>query len=508
MSERSPRVFLVGAGPGNSGLLTVRAVECLARAEFLIHDKLVSQRILDLAPATAERLCVADFPGCHAERGPQIQRAMIEAARAGRIVVRLKGGDAFLFARGGEEAEALREAGIDYEIVPGVTAGLAAPAFAGIPLTHRLHASAVALIAGHEYPAKPGRQIDWAALVNFPGTLVVYMGLSRLSQIVAALLEHGKPERTSAAVIEWGTTGQQRIVEAPLGELPQAVSTAGFVSPALVVIGSVVSLRSRLAWFEQQPLFGKRVLVTRPRPQADAMARRLEELGAVPRVLPAIAIREPADWGPVDHALHRLDAYDWLVFTSANGVQGLIQRLRVLRLDLRALGKLQLAAIGPGTAEALRSYYLEPDLVPDLFRSENLAMALKQRASGNRFLLARADRGREVLREELTSVGAVDQVAVYRQVDEVLNGSPILEELAAGGIGYVTLTSSNIACVLLRSFDERIKKGIRAGQVKLVTISPVTSAVVREAGLPVAAEASAYTTEGVVEALIRLAGQA
>jgi uroporphyrinogen III methyltransferase/synthase len=501
----SPQVYLVGAGPGHPGLLTLRAVECLSLADLVLYDKLVPPCFLDYAPAHAERVCVADLPGCHPERWPHIHDTMITAARQGKVVVRLKGGDPFLFGRGGEEAEALRAAGITYEIVPGVTAALGVAACAGIPLTHRLHSSAVVFVTGHENPAKPESVVDWEALARVPGTLVIYMGMARLPQIVQALLDHGKPPTTPAAVIQQGSTGWQRTTEAPLDELVAAVRAAGLHAPALIVIGPVVAVRSRLAWFEQRPLFGKRVLVTRPRHQAGELARRLEQLGAVCYRLPLVDVREPADWAPVDRALTNLAHYQWLVFTSANGVHALVRRLRQLGRDLRSLGHLRLAAIGPSTAEALRGYYLEPDLVPAEFRSENLADDLKKQASGQRVLLARADRGREVLRDELAAVASVDQIAVYSQVDADEADAKILEHLRSGQIDYVTLTSSNIARVFLRLLDGASRARVEAGEIQLVSISPVTSGTIREMGFPVAAEAVEYTTAGVTEVLIQLA---
>jgi uroporphyrinogen III methyltransferase/synthase len=507
MPDVSPLVYLVGAGPGDPGLLTLRAVECLAQADFVIYDKLVPSRFLDYASPGAERLCVADVPGSHPERGPQIHEAMIAAARRGKRVVRLKGGDPFLFARGGEEAQALGQAGIPFEVVPGVTAALGAAACAGIPLTHRLHASAVALVTGHEDPFKPGGNLDWAELARFPGTLVIYMGMARLQQIVQVLLERGKASATPSVVVEQCTTGQQRTVESTLAELPQAVRDAGLRSPAIIVIGSVVSLRQELAWFEKRPLFGKCVLVTRPRAQSARMVQRLEGLGASTLVLPTLEVGEPADWAPVDQALATLASYQWLVFTSVNGVHSLVRRLRHLGYDLRAFGAVRLAAIGPATAQALREYFLEPDLVPEEFRSETLAEALREQVRGQRVLLARADRGRDVLREELARVAIVDQIAVYSQVDAPAANADILNYLRSGKVDYVSVTSSNVARVLIGLFDRETQQRIEQGSIQLISISPVTSAVIHELGLPVAAEAEEYTTEGVVQAMMRLAAQ-
>ncbi len=502
-----PFVHLVGAGPGNPGLVTVRAVECLAHADLVIYDKLVPPRVLDYAPPSAERVCVRELTSYHGEPAPRIVQRMIDAARAGRRVVRLKGGDPFIFGRGGEEAEALRDAGIAYEVVPGVTAALGAAAYAGIPLTHRALASAVAFVTGHENPAKPASALDWPALARFPGTLAIYMGMAHLPQLVGRLLEVGKPPRTPAAAIHWATTGEQRTVEAPLEELPAAVQASGLTAPAILFVGAVAALRGQLGWFEQGPLFGKRVLVTRPRDQAGPFVRRLEQSGAVPVLLPCVEIAEPDDWSEVDRALHRLGDYQWVVFTSSNGVHALLRRLRKLGRDVRALGSLRLAAIGPSTAEALRGYYLEPDLVPEEYCSESLAARLRREAAGQRILLARADRGRDVLRQELAEVAQVDQIAVYVQRDAVEDAGNVLDGLRRGELDFITFTSGNIARAFLRKLDGPCLARLESGHVKIVTISPVTSTAVAEFGLPVAAEAGVYTTEGMLEALTALAAR-
>jgi uroporphyrinogen III methyltransferase/synthase len=499
-----PLVYLVGAGPGHPSLLTLRAVECLRRADLVLYDRLVPERILTHAPPTARRVCVTELAAHHRERADPIQATMLAAARQGQRVVRLKGGDPFVFGRGGEEAEALRQAGIPYEIVPGVTAGIAAAVYAGVPLTHRAHASAVALVAGHEDPAKGASNIDWSVLAGFPGTLVVYMGIARLRQIAAALMAHGKAADCPAAVVQLASTGAQRTVAAPLARLPDAVTAARLESPAILLIGPVVALRAQLAWAERRPLFGKRVLVTRPRAQGEDLAARLEELGAIPILLPTVAIGEPADWAPVDRALFQLAEYDWLVFTSANGVHALVSRLRKLGRDLRALGHLRLAAIGPGTTAALRSYHLDADVVPTMYRSEALAAALAGHVAGRRVLLARADRGREVLHDELAKLARVTQVAIYSQ-SAVAPDEAALDTLRRGDIDYVLLTSSNIVRALAAALGDSGQAGLAGGRTRLVSISPVTSAVIREKGWPVAAEASRYTMEGVIEALVELA---
>jgi uroporphyrinogen III methyltransferase/synthase len=505
MLDQGPQVFFVGAGPGNPGLLTIRARECLALADVVIYDRLVTPRVLEYAASSAERIAVADLAGCHPEKAPQIHNLILDAARRGKRVVRLKGGDPLLFARGGEEVEAVRRAGFSYEIVPGVTAGLAAAAFAGIPLTHRLHASAVAFVTGHEDPSKPDSNLDWQALAHFPGTLVIYMGIARLAQLVDVLRRHGKPPSTPAAAIRWGSTGNQQTVQTTLSEIIDAVQRAALKAPAVVVIGSVAGLRQELAWFEQRPLFGKQILVTRPPQQAADFARRLEQLGAVPHIAPVIDIREPSDWGPADTALGNLASYDWLVFTSANGVHAFIHRLGHLGHDLRRLGRTKLAAIGPSTAAALASYYLTADVVPDSFRSESLADALRVEVAGQRVLLVRADRGREVLRDQLSQVARVEQIAVYSQVEVLHRDDDALAIMREGRMEYATLTSSNIARAFIGALDEAGRAQILSGKTKLATISPVTSEAVREMGMPVAGEAKRYTSDGIIEVLLDLA---
>jgi uroporphyrinogen III methyltransferase/synthase len=497
-----PRVFLVGAGPGDPGLLTLRAVECLARADLVLYDKLVPPRLLNFAPPAAERVCVADVPGGHPHRWPFILQRLVDAAKEGKVVVRLKGGDPLVFGRGAEEAEELKKAGIVYEIVPGVTAVSAAAAAAEIPVTHRGYASAVALVTGHENPTKSHHGLDWSALARFPGTLAVYMGMARLDLIARVLIDHGKSPTTPAAVIAAASTGEQRRVHAPLAELAEAARGTGLHAPALIVIGPAAGQAPELSWFERRPLFGKRVLVTRPREQATDLVRQLEILGAVPLVLPAVAIEPLDDWTEVDTRLASLGYYDWLVFTSVNGVRAFFGRLRATGRDLRALGEIKLAAIGPGTAEALREYHLDADVVPAEYRSESLAAALAEKAAGKRILLARADRGRDVLRDELSQVSTVDQVAVYRQTDAVPADSPALDTLRRGEIDYVLLTSSNVARAFLVALDDVCRGRIRDGHTRLVTISPVTTAAVTALDFAVAAEARIYTTDGLLQAVV------
>lgn len=496
-------VALVGAGPGHPGLLTLRAAEVLSHADFVLYDRLVPLSLLSHCKPQAERVCVEQLPGDHAYRTPQIHAALIDAARRGLRVVRLKGGDPFVFGRGAEEAQALREAGIDFEIVPGVTAGLGATAFAGIPVTHRRHASAVAFVTGHEYPSKEDSQLDWAALAAFPGTLVFYMSVSRLVYLTQTLIAHGKPADTPAAIVQQGTTGRQRTATATLATLADTMQRGSFSPPSLVVIGDVVTLREEIAWVERLPLFGKRVLITRPRHQADSMAARVAQLGGEPVFLPVVDVLPPLKFDEIDSCIDAVGRYHWLVFTSVNGVRAFLNRFRLRGKDMRALAGLKLAAIGPATADALREFHLEADLVPSAYNSEGLVEALRPRVVGLRVLLARADRGLELLRDELSRVASVEQIAVYRQVDERPTG-PALTLLHTGAIDLVSCTSSNIAGGLAMVLGEEGRKHIEAGRTKLVSISPRTTAAARACGLTVAAEATDYTTEGVLEAMVRL----
>jgi uroporphyrinogen III methyltransferase/synthase len=482
--------------------LTVRAWQCLERADLVIYDRLVPELILTLTCPRASHLCVTDLAAKHVSRGPRVIEAMIEAARAGRTVVRLKGGDPLIFGRGGEEAEALHAAGISFEIVPGISAALGAAAYAGAPLTDRRSASAVALVAGHEDVVKGSSAIDWQALARFPGTLVMYMGMSRLGEIAESLMQAGKPPRTPALAVQEATTGSQHSAEAPLEDLARSAMAAGISAPAVVIIGDVVASRPHVSWFDSLPLRHCRVMITRPLAQAGTLAQRLCELGALPLHLPLIKIAEPEDWSSVDRAIADISAFDWLVFTSANGVDAFIKRLRKLGRDLRALGHVHLAVIGPATAETLRQYHLEADLVPAVYRSEALADDLREQVRGKRVLLARADRGRDLLRVELSSISEVTEIAVYAQIEAVDRSHLSWARLRTGDVDFVTLTSSNIASVFARHLDADMRKQIDSGKIQIVTISPVTSATVRETGIAVSGEAAVYNQDGLISAVV------
>lgn len=497
------KVYLVGAGPGDPGLITLKGIECLQKADLILYDGLVNPLILQHVSSEVERTCRVS-EGCKNRRVLQqdeINQRLISAALEGKTVVRLKGGDPFIFGRGSEEAAALRNAGIEFEVVPGITAATAAAGYAGISVTHRAHASAVALITGHEDPTKPDSSLDYDVLAKFPGTLVFYMGLHKLERIVESLMQAGKAEETPAAVISRGTTPFQKTVQSTLSQLPEQVRQAGMVAPSLIVIGDCVSLRDQIAWFEDKPLFGLRIGITRAEEQSEPEIKRALELGAQPVLLPTIEIGPPADWEPVDAAIAGLDEYQWLVFTSANGVNYFLNRLWETGYDARKLARLKIATIGPSTAEALQQFHLRADLIPDQYRAEALAAALKPLVQGQKLLWAGANRGREVLQTELAEVSAtVDKIVVYENHDVASWGSESLELLESGEIDWIGLSSPSIARNFSRLLTEDIRQHL-GSRTRLVSISPVTTQAAKDVGLQIDAEAEEYLWDGIFAAI-------
>src|SRR4051794_11563070 len=496
-------VDLVGAGPGDPGLLTRRGEAVLSRAEVVVYDHLASPRLLDLAPRSALRICAGKSIGHCTLNQDEINALLVEHARKGRRVVRLKGGDPYVFGRGAEELAFLRASGGPVRVVPGVTAAGGVPAYARVPITHRDDASAVAFVTGHgdpEAPAPAGSGLDWPSLARFPGTLVIYMGVTRLAALCRTLVREGKPATTPAALIMSGTTPRQRTVVGTLDDLAARVAEARLGPPALVVVGEVVARRPALGWFEELPLFGQRIVVTRPAGEAPRAADDLEAFGAEALIAPTVEILPATDLEPIDRAIDRLETYDWVVFTSGNGVRSFLDRLEARGRDLRALGSSRLAAIGPSTAEVLASYHLRADLVPASFRSQALAEALAPRVAGRRVLLARADRGRTVLLDELGRIADVEQVAVYRNADAEALPPEVLERIAGGTVDWITLTSPAIAerlhALLPDEARDRVGRSIR-----LASLSPVTSAAAARLGWLIAAEAATYTWPGLVRAL-------
>jgi uroporphyrinogen III methyltransferase / synthase len=493
---RSGVVYLVGAGPGDAGLMTVRSVELLASADVILHDRLIPAGALAGARGDAEVVYVGKHPGAPAMPQAEIEGLMVARAREGHSVVRLKGGDPFVFGRGGEEAEALREAGVPFEVVPGVTAGVAAPAYAGIPVTHRDDASAVAFVTGHEDPAKDETALDWDALAKFPGTLVLYMGVGRAAEIAARLIEAGRDPSETAAAVERGTLQGQRTVASSLEGLGDAVTEGGIRAPAILLVGPVAARRESLAWLERRPLWGRRVVVTRARAQASGVARALGALGAEVIELPAIRISPRLDSDEVRDAVADLHSYSLVCLTSPNGVRLLFEAMAAQGRDARALANATVAAIGPGTAGALAERGVIADVVPERFVAEALVEALRDvDIAGRPVLVARAAEARDVLPNALRERGAeVDVVALYETVAE--EPDPEAVE-AAQEADYVTFTSSSTVRNLMAALGDRFPS-----RARVVSIGPVTSEAAREAGLEVNVEAARHDPEGLVEALL------
>jgi uroporphyrinogen III methyltransferase/synthase len=479
-------VYLVGAGPGDPGLLTVRAAELIARADVILHDRLIPAEALAGARPDAEVLYVGKQGGGRQVPQEETQRLLVERARAGRTVVRLKGGDPFVFGRGGEEALVCLEAGIAFEVVPGITAGVAAPAYAGIPVTHRELASGVAFVTGHEDPAKPDSALDWPALAAFPGTLVFYMGVRALPRIAEQLVAGGRPADEPVAVVERGTLPGQRTLVATLSDVAERAAAECIRAPAITLVGPVAELRERLAWLERRPLHGRTIAVTRARPQASALAARLRELGAGVVEAPAIRTR------PLEAELPDLAVYDLVCVTSPNGAAELFARLGAAGRDARALAGLLVAAIGPGTARALEEHGIVADIVPERAVAEGLVSGLAG-VDVRRALIVRAREGRDVLPDALRARGAdVDVVALYETVAEPLD-EPTAR--AAAAADYVTFTSASTVRYFLDA----------AGGLdgpRIASIGPATSTALRDAGLEPHVEADPHTPDGLVEALV------
>ena len=479
-------VYLVGAGPGDPGLLTVRAAELIARADVILHDRLIPAEALAGARPGAQMLYVGKQGGGRQVPQEATHRLLLEHARAGRTVVRLKGGDPFVFGRGAEEALVCLEAGVPFEVVPGITAGVAAPAYAGIPVTHRELASGVAFVTGHEDPGKPDSALDWPALAAFPGTLVFYMGVRALPRIARQLVAGGRAADEPVAVIERGTLPGQRTLLATLADVAERAAADGIRAPAIALVGPVAALRDRLAWLERRPLHGRTIAVTRARPQASALAARLRDLGAEVVEAPAISTR------PLDAELPDLAAYDLVCVTSPNGAQALFARLGEAGLDARALAGRTVAAIGPGTARTLAEHGIRADLVPERAVAEGLADALAGIAV-RRALVVRAREGRDVLQDALRARGAeVDLLALYETVAE-----PLSEDTAraAAAADYVTFTSASTVRFFLAA------AGALDGP-RIASIGPATSAALRDAGLEPDLEADPHTPEGLIAALL------
>lgn len=496
-------VFLVGAGPGDPRLLTVGAMACMKRADVVVYDHLADEGILSYAPADAERIYVGKQSCKHTMRQEDINVLLAEKAAEGKTVVRLKGGDPFVFGRGGEEALLLMERGIPFEVLPGVTSAVSVPAYAGIPVTHRGVAVSFAVVTGHEDPRKAQSGIRWQHLATGVDTLVFLMGVANIPEITKNLIENGRPAETPAAIIRWGTHPEQETYVTTVGDAAETLRREGIRPPAIFIVGNVVKLREHLRWFDRpatRPLFGKRILVTRARAQASALTEKLTALGAACIEAPVIRIAPPADgYAALDGAIAELNAYHWLIFTSVNGVEHFFARLRAAGKDTRALGYAKVAAIGSATAEALRSFGITADLIPEEFRAEAVAEALRPilplRA---RILLPRAQEARDVLPDTLRAHGAtVDVVAVYETVPETEGGAALAERMMHGDIDIVTFTSSSTVKNLVKLLGNITP----LQQTKIACIGPVTADTARSFALAPDIVAEEYTIDGLVSCI-------
>jgi len=492
----------VGAGPGDPALATLKAVECLRQAEVVIYDYLASERLLEFAPPEAERIYVGKKAGDHAMGQEQINSLLVKKGRDS-VVVRLKGGDPFIFGRGGEEALALREAGVRFEVVPGVTSAIAVPAYAGIPLTHRGLAVSVAFVTGHEMPGKETSDIQWDRLATGVDTLVFLMGVKNLQVITSQLIAHGRAVETPVAIIRWGTTAEQQTVTGTLVDIAQIAEEAAIKPPAIIVVGEVAGLRQHLNWFEERVLFGKTVVVTRAREQASDFRVLLESKGAQCFEFPTIEVVPPTSWGPLDKAIEKLAQYDWVLFTSVNGVRFFFQRLEEQGEDVRALHGIRIGAIGPKTAASLAERGLRLDLVPPEYRAEAVIEAMGgEEVEGKRFLLPRAAKAREILPEKLEEMGGqVDVVPVYETIRPTERSEEVQSLLEKGEISCVTFTSSSTVENFAAMFPGEDLPALVV-KAAIACIGPITAETARDHGLEVDIMPAEYTVEALATKIV------
>ncbi|HCS53313.1 uroporphyrinogen-III C-methyltransferase [Rubinisphaera sp.] len=501
MPSQTGKVYLVGGGPGDPGLISLKGLECLRKADFILYDGLVNPLLLRHTSAQAERTARADSSGKRTLQQEQINQRLIAEAKLGKTVVRLKGGDPYIFGRGSEEAEALAAENIEFEVVPGITAATAAAEYAGFSLTHRDYASAVCLITGHEDPAKPSTALDYNLLAKFPGTLVFYMGLHRLPEIAEALISEGMSASIPAAIITKASTPFQRVVTDELANLPDRVSKEDLSPPSLIIVGECVQMRERIHWFENKPLIGKRIGITRPSGQAEPQIQMAVSLGADPVLMPLIEITKPESNAELDQKIRSLDQYEWLLFTSANGVQHFFDRVWEIGSDSRLLNRIKIACIGSSTAEALETYRLRADLVPDDYCSESLAEALIQRKPEKPVLWMRANRGRDIISTQLKSAGIhLDEAVAYHHQDAVALSEQSQHLIETGQLDWIGLSSPAIARQLAKLIPEQARQYL-GNKIKLAAISPITAQAAEETGLPITAIATEFTWDGIFDAI-------
>ena len=499
------KVYLIGAGPGDPGLMTLKGKDILSEADVIIYDYLANKLFLEYAKPQAELIYVGKKGGDHTMGQAEINRLIVEKSKSGNSVARLKGGDPFIFGRGGEEAQELVADGVPFEVVPGITSAISVPAYAGIPLTHRDHTATVAFVTGHEDPLKEGSNIQWDKLSTGVGTIVFLMGVGNLKKIAENLMRHGRSPDTPVAVIRRGTVPEQKTVSGNLKNISARVENAGLRPPAIIVVGDVVGLRDELNWFETKPLFGKRIVVTRAREQASGFLQELTSLGAECIQFPTIEIIPPDSWDPLDTAISNLESYHWLLFTSVNGVKHFLQRLHFSGKDVRNLKGIKIGAIGPKTADQWHQLGIKPDLIPDEYRAEAVVESFKKWDTQRvRILVPRAAKAREILPDQLRKMGAqVDVVDAYKTVTPTENTAGVRDMLEKGIIDMVTFTSSSTVTNFVNMFgsekqrltDEWMKR------VKIACIGPITANTAKANGFSVDLMPSDYTIEALTQAI-------
>ena len=495
-------VYLVGAGPGDPGLITLRGVECLQKAQVVVYDYLANEQLLNHAPCDAERIYAGKIGGRHNQDQEEINRLLVFKALDGKIVVRLKGGDPFVFGRGGEECEALASAGIPFEVVPGVTAAVGAAAYAGIPLTHRDFTASVAFVTGQEGKDKNESSIDWDRLSLGSGTVVFYMGITSLRRNMQRMIEHGRSPLTPVALVRWATTAGQQVLTGTITDIADKAEGAGFKPPAVTIVGEVVSLRERLRWFDNRPLSGRRIIVTRAADQAGEFSAMMTSRGATVLECPTIQLIEPTSWAELDAAIATLNDFNWLVLTSVNAVRFFFQRLNSLGLDARALGSCKVCAVGPKTAEAIAGHGIRPDLIPPDYKAEGIvAEFAKLEISGQRILFPRVDRAREVIPQKLEQMGArVTAPVIYRNVLPERLCPETLLALEKRCIDCITFTSSSTALNMAEQLGADLLADMLKG-VAVASIGPVTSKTCRDLGLKVDIQPNEFTLSALSDSI-------
>jgi uroporphyrinogen III methyltransferase/synthase len=502
MTQSIGKVYLIGAGPGDPGLITVKGLDCVKKADVIIYDYLANERLLDQRRPEAELIYVGKQGSRHTLPQDQINALIVKKAREGKVVARLKGGDPFIFGRGGEEAEELVDNGIPFEVVPGVTSAVSAPTYAGIPLTHREHTASVAFVTGHEDPTKPESKVHWDKIATGIGTLVFFMGMKNLQNIVDNLVSHGRSPETPIALIQWGTRTDQRVVTGTLKDIVPRVREAKLGPPAIIVVGEVVRLRKKLNWYESKPFFGKRIIVTRSRDQASVFSEMLIDRGATTVEFPTIEVVPPENWNELDSAIKAIETYNWLIFTSGNAVRFFMERLRSLNKDLRVLKGVNICTVGPKTSESLESYGLKADLIPSEFKAEGVLTALGGvKVRGLKFLIPRAKVAREIIPDRLRELGAEVTVATAyenrKPASDVERVRKLLEEKK---IAAITFTSSSTVHNFVEILGQKEYKSLLNG-VAIACIGPVTAKTAEEYGMKTNIMPKDYTIPALVNEL-------